>query len=197
MRALTMAAGRAWQNVRDYLVHPRRCSERRSARSAHRDGQPHAAMELQRPGHERDPVLRGQRSIRGVPCGADVASLRRSGTRLEIGPRPGRSMRSKGSSSSQGFHSFRRERTPQLVAVLDMTDGPRASGPRKLCHGSATFLSILMDAIPDYIYFKDMQSRFILTNKAHARAFGLARPRGGRRQDGFRFQHARERPGIL
>ena len=39
-----------------------------------------------------------------------------------------------------------------------------------------TFLSILMDAIPDYIYFKDRQSRFILTNKAHARAFGLRDP---------------------
>lgn len=39
-----------------------------------------------------------------------------------------------------------------------------------------TFLSILMDAIPDYIYFKDTQSRFILTNKAHARAFGLRDP---------------------
>ena len=38
------------------------------------------------------------------------------------------------------------------------------------------FLSVLMDAMPDYIYFKDTQSRFILTNKAHARAFSLRDP---------------------
>jgi len=37
-------------------------------------------------------------------------------------------------------------------------------------------ISILMDTIPDYIYFKDSASRFILTNKAHARALGVRDP---------------------
>ena len=33
-----------------------------------------------------------------------------------------------------------------------------------------------MDNIPDYIYFKDLQSRFIRTNRAHAQAFALSDP---------------------
>ncbi|MGA2615142.1 MAG: PAS domain S-box protein [Spirochaetia bacterium] len=34
----------------------------------------------------------------------------------------------------------------------------------------------LMDGIPDYIYFKDRESRFILNNKAHAKAMGAKDP---------------------
>jgi two-component system sensor histidine kinase/response regulator len=37
-------------------------------------------------------------------------------------------------------------------------------------------LHTLMDNLPDYIYFKDSESRFIRTNKAHAKAFGLDDP---------------------
>ena len=39
-----------------------------------------------------------------------------------------------------------------------------------------TLLNTLMDNIPDYIYFKDLQSRFIRTNRAHAQAFALSDP---------------------
>jgi PAS domain S-box-containing protein len=60
-----------------------------------------------------------------------------------------------------------------LVAVLDITGRKRAE---EALSRERAFLSILMDAIPDYIYFKDLQSRFILTNRAHARAFGLDSP---------------------
>jgi len=38
------------------------------------------------------------------------------------------------------------------------------------------FLRSLMDNLPDYIYFKDRQSRFIRTNRAHAHALGLSDP---------------------
>jgi len=38
------------------------------------------------------------------------------------------------------------------------------------------FLRALMDNLPDYIYFKDRQSRFIRTNRAHAHALGLSDP---------------------
>ncbi|MGO9309926.1 MAG: PAS domain S-box protein [Spirochaetia bacterium] len=39
-----------------------------------------------------------------------------------------------------------------------------------------TFLTALMDNIPDYIYFKDRESRFILNNRAHAQALGAGSP---------------------
>jgi PAS domain S-box-containing protein len=37
-------------------------------------------------------------------------------------------------------------------------------------------LRTLMDNLPDYIYFKDRDTRFIRTNKAHAKVFGLNDP---------------------
>src|SRR5215208_3495046 len=37
-------------------------------------------------------------------------------------------------------------------------------------------LQALLDAAPDYIYFKDTESRFIRTSRAHATAFGLGDP---------------------
>ena len=37
-------------------------------------------------------------------------------------------------------------------------------------------LQMLMDSIPNVIYFKDAQSRFICINRAHASLFGLKDP---------------------
>src|ERR1041384_6963742 len=37
-------------------------------------------------------------------------------------------------------------------------------------------LNTLLDNSPDYIYFKDTESRFLKTSKAHAKAFGLEDP---------------------
>ncbi|WP_439132296.1 PAS domain-containing sensor histidine kinase [Polaribacter sp.] len=39
------------------------------------------------------------------------------------------------------------------------------------------FFKTLMDNIPDYIYFKDKESRFIKSNKAQAKNFGLKDPK--------------------
>jgi PAS domain S-box-containing protein len=55
-------------------------------------------------------------------------------------------------------------------------------------------MSALMDNVPDYIYFKDRESRFIRTTKAHARAFGLSDPAevvGKSDFDFFTEKHAR------
>jgi PAS domain S-box-containing protein len=55
-------------------------------------------------------------------------------------------------------------------------------------------MNALMANVPDYIYFKDMHSRFIRTTQAHARAFGLNDPAqvvGKTDFDFFTEEHAR------
>jgi len=55
-------------------------------------------------------------------------------------------------------------------------------------------LNALLDNTPDYIYFKDTESRFIKTSKAHAKAFGLEDPAQAVGKSDFDFfteDHAR------
>src|SRR5687768_17554981 len=40
----------------------------------------------------------------------------------------------------------------------------------------SAILSVLMDNVPDRIYFKDLQSRFVRNNAAHARSLGVSSP---------------------
>jgi PAS domain S-box-containing protein len=57
------------------------------------------------------------------------------------------------------------------------------------------FIQALMDNVPDYIYFKDRESRFILNNKAHARELGAGSPvemTGKTDFDFFGEEHARK-----
>jgi PAS domain S-box-containing protein len=57
------------------------------------------------------------------------------------------------------------------------------------------FLTALMDNIPDYIYFKDRESRFILNNKAHVQALGAGSPSemlGKTDFDYFEPEHAKK-----
>jgi two-component system sensor histidine kinase/response regulator len=78
-----------------------------------------------------------------------------------------------------------------VVAIRDETERKRAETAlmeeRHLLH-------TLTDNLPDYIYFKDRDSRFVRTNKAHAKAFGLTDPAqavGKTDFDFFTEEHAR------
>ena len=56
-------------------------------------------------------------------------------------------------------------------------------------------LRTLMDNVPEQIYFKDRQSRFLRNNRAHLRAFGVTRPEeaiGKSDFDFFSAEHARQ-----
>ena len=58
-----------------------------------------------------------------------------------------------------------------------------------------SLLNALMENIPDYIYFKDTESRFIRTSRAHARMFGLRDAKeaiGKTDMDFFSEEHARK-----
>lgn len=68
----------------------------------------------------------------------------------------------------------------------------------------SSILHVLMDTIPDQIYFKDLQSRFVHNNIAHAMALGAKSPAdciGKTDYDYFSRQHAdealRDEQGIL
>src|SRR6202041_1267276 len=59
------------------------------------------------------------------------------------------------------------------VVIRDLTDAKRAE--EALVH-ERTLLRCLMDHVPDRIYFKDSQSRFVRINRALAEQFGLHDP---------------------
>ena len=76
--------------------------------------------------------------------------------------------------------------------------GPLSDIPSPVT-GDATLdpliLRVLMDTIPDHLYFKDLQSRFVRNNSAHARSLGAASPAdcvGKTDYDYFSRDHAEE-----
>ena len=79
-----------------------------------------------------------------------------------------------------------------LGIFWDVTDKHRAEA--ELEH-ERFLLRTLMDNVPERIYFKDAQSRFLRNNRAHLRAFGLSRPEeaiGKSDFDYFSEEHARQ-----
>ena len=56
-------------------------------------------------------------------------------------------------------------------------------------------MTVLMDNIPNYIYFKDLESRFVRINRAHFQSFGLTDPKeviGKTDFDFFTHEHAHQ-----
>jgi len=74
--------------------------------------------------------------------------------------------------------------------MLDITE---STFLRQRLEEERTLLVTLMENIPDYIYFKDLQSRFVLTNKAHTKLLGRRSPQevlGTTDFDFFSREHA-------
>ena len=81
--------------------------------------------------------------------------------------------------------------TQQGIA-RDITERKRAESELAL---ERSLLSALMENVPDYIFFKDTESRFIRTSRAHARMFGLRDAKEAIRKtdmDFFSEEHARK-----
>lgn len=74
----------------------------------------------------------------------------------------------------------------------DVTQSKRAESELAL---ERSLQEALMENLPDYIYFKDTESRFIRNSKAHAKIFGLSDPKeviGKTDWDFFSEEHARK-----
>jgi len=79
-----------------------------------------------------------------------------------------------------------------MVSCTDATEHKRREAELAL---ERSLLSALMENIPDKIYFKDTQSRFIRASKAHARIFGLPDVTGAigkTDRDFFSEEHAKQ-----
>jgi PAS domain S-box-containing protein len=57
--------------------------------------------------------------------------------------------------------------------MSDVHAGTQLSSPQSNPNLDSAILALLMDTVPDRIYFKDVQSRIVRNNAAHARTFGL------------------------
>lgn len=98
------------------------------------------------------------------------------------------------------------ERVPVEVSLQPILNGGRAAGwqgiarditerrhAESILAAERNLLRALMDNVPDAIYFKDRDSRFVRLNQAHARLFGLDDPEkavGQTDADFFTLEHA-------
>jgi len=79
-----------------------------------------------------------------------------------------------------------------LASLVDISERKRAE---EALAQERFLMQALMDNVPDYVYFKDRDSRFIRINPAHARSFALGDPAqavGRSDFDFFTAEHARQ-----
>ncbi len=99
--------------------------------------------------------------------------------------------------ANEELESRVRERTARLVETneqLEQEIAERKQAEEALAH-ERDLLQAIMDNIPDSIYFKDPQSRFVRINPAQARTLGLDDPSeaiGRSDRDFFTEDHARD-----
>jgi two-component system sensor histidine kinase/response regulator len=99
-------------------------------------------------------------------------------------------------SSNQSLDAKVGERTAELAATVDTVrrEAERRERTQADLERQTQLLEGLMDAIPDNVYFKDRQGRFLLINRAKANRSGLAHPSeaiGKTDYDFFQTEHSR------
>jgi diguanylate cyclase (GGDEF)-like protein/PAS domain S-box-containing protein len=92
------------------------------------------------------------------------------------------------------FQMHKRAETRQVEESGDPPNRP-AGAPPPTAEQQAFFLQALLDSLPDQVYFKDTDSRFVAVSQHLARRFGLSDPRqvlGKTDADFFTSEHAEE-----
>ena len=74
----------------------------------------------------------------------------------------------------------------QKLAELDASEAQRQQAEAELAY-ERDLLQALMDNSPDYVFFKDTESRFIRTNRAHSQLLGLDYPNQAMGKTDFDF----------
>src|SRR3989339_1934190 len=68
-------------------------------------------------------------------------------------------------------------RQPNGKDVYIMSDDPEPKPLEQIISREGTLFRLLMDNVPEYVFIKDRNLRFIQTNKAHSAILGLSDPR--------------------
>jgi PAS domain S-box-containing protein len=91
-------------------------------------------------------------------------------------------------------NAYRPSDSPRMICVIFEDITVRRHMEEKLAW-EQYLMNTLMDNIPDHIYFKDLESRFVRVNKSLAKTFGLENPLmaiGKRDADFFDEEHSRK-----
>ena len=146
-------------------------------------------------GYEHPEEIIGKNGPELLLSPESAARIRKRIQRRESGPLEVTGIRKDGSTFAAETESQvlkYQDRDARIVSCRDISERKRAE---EALRKEQTLFTDLITTIPDHIYFKDRQSRFIRINDAMARAFGLRRPEeiiGRTDFDVFSGEHARQ-----